>query len=176
MSNYVIINPLVVGDAEDLLELVLTEHDDLSLYFPVTTERMTDRRGAKRYVSELLDRAKAREMFCFVLRDHEEAAPAGMVFLKQFDRSVPKCEIAYFVGSTWRRQGYATFGVIWALDHAFTVLGMRKVFASVDPDNKASIRVLENCGFQLEGLLRSDFRAGDGRLMDVRYYGALREA
>ena len=89
---------------------------------------------------------------------------------------MPKCEIAYFVGSTWRRQGYATFGVIWALDHAFTVLGMRKVFASVDPDNKASIRVLENCGFQLEGLLRSDFRAGDGRLMDVRYYGALREA
>ena len=42
MSNYVIITPLVAADAEGLLHLVLTEHD-LSLYFPVTTERMTAR-------------------------------------------------------------------------------------------------------------------------------------
>ncbi len=174
MSNYVIINPLVADDAEGLLALVQAEQLDLSLYFPVTTTRMTDRRSARRYVGELLERAKAREMFGFVLRDHEDAPPAGMVFLKQFDWGVPKCEIAYFVGSTWRRQGYATFGVIWALDHAFTTLGVRKVFARVDPENQASIKVLEHCGFELEGILRSDFRAGDGRLMDVRYYGVLR--
>lgn len=174
MSNYVIITPLVADDAEPLLKLVSEERTDLSMYFPVTTARLTDRREAKRYVTELLERAKTREMFCFVLRDHEGAEPAGMVFLKQFDWGVPKCEIAYFVGATYRRQGYATFGVIWALDHAFTTLGMHKVYARVDPSNVASIRVLESCGFLQEGLLRDDFRTGDGRLLDVCYYGMVR--
>jgi len=176
MSNYVIINPLVADDAEGLLRLVQAEQADLSAYFPVTTTRMTDRRSARRYVGELLDRAKAREMYAFVLRDHEGAEPAGLVFLKQFDPSVPKCELAYFVGSTWRKQGYATFGVIWAVDHAFSVLGMHKVYARVDPGNTASIKVLERCGFVQEGLLRHDFRSGDGRLLDVRYYGLLNGA
>jgi ribosomal-protein-serine acetyltransferase len=174
MSNYVIITPLVADDAEPLLKLVAEERADLSMYFPVTTARLTDRRAAKRYVTELLERAKAREMFCFILRDHEGGEPAGMVFLKQFDWGVPKCEIAYFVGSTYRKQGFATYGVIWALDHAFTVLGMHKVFARVDPGNKASISVLESCGFQQEGLLRQDFRTGDGRLLDVCYFGMIR--
>jgi ribosomal-protein-serine acetyltransferase len=51
---------------------------------------------------------------------------------------------------------------------------MNKVYARVDPDNIASIRVLESCGFQQEGLLRKDFRTGDGRLLDVCYFGKLR--
>lgn len=174
MSNYVIISPLVADDAEGLLRLIDGERKDLTTYFPVTTSRMTDRRSARRYVSELLDNAKDREVYCFVLRDHEGADPAGAVFLKQLDWSVPKCEVAYFVGRTYRRQGFATFGVIWAVDHAFSVLGLNKVYARVDPDNIASIRVLESCGFLQEGLLRKDFRTGDGRLLDVCYFGKLR--
>ncbi|MBL8001606.1 MAG: GNAT family N-acetyltransferase [Flavobacteriales bacterium] len=174
MSNYVIITPLVADDADGLLGLIAEERDELALYFPVTTARMTDRKSARRYVAELLERAKAREMYAFVLRDHEGAEPSGMVFLKQFDWSVPKCEIAYFVGRTWRRQGYATYGVIWAMDHAFSVLGVHKVYARVDPGNTASIKVLESCGFAQEGLLRHDFRSGDGRLLDVLYFGCLR--
>jgi ribosomal-protein-serine acetyltransferase len=174
MSNYVIITPLVSDDAEGFLRLIEAERDDLTTYFPVTTARMTDHRSARRYVSELLDQAKARTMYCFVLRDHEGGDPAGAVFLKQLDWSVPKCEVAYFVGSTYRRQGFATYGVIWAVDHAFSVLGMKKVYARVDPDNTASISVLESCGFQQEGLLRQDFRTGDGRVLDVCTFGKLR--
>jgi ribosomal-protein-alanine N-acetyltransferase len=64
--------------------------------------------------------------------------------------------------------------VIWAVDHAFSVLGMKKVYARVDPDNTASISVLESCGFQQEGLLRQDFRTGDGRVLDVCTFGKLR--
>ncbi|MBK8612801.1 MAG: GNAT family N-acetyltransferase [Flavobacteriales bacterium] len=175
MSNYVIITPLVSDDADGLLQLINAERIDLATYFPVTTARMTDHRSAKRYVGDLIDKAKSREMFCFILRDHEGGEPAGAVFLKQLDWSVPKCEIAYFVGSTYRRQGFATYGVIWAVDHAFSVLGLDKVYARVDPENKASLSVLESCGFQQEGLLRHDFRTGDGRLLDVCYYGKLRE-
>jgi RimJ/RimL family protein N-acetyltransferase len=51
---------------------------------------------------------------------------------------------------------------------------MKKVYARVDPDNTASISVLESCGFQQEGLLRQDFRTGDGRVLDVCTFGKLR--
>jgi RimJ/RimL family protein N-acetyltransferase len=48
------------------------------------------------------------------------------------------------------------------------------VYARIAPDNPASIRVAEKCGFQHEGLLRKEYRAGNGELMDVLYYGILK--
>jgi RimJ/RimL family protein N-acetyltransferase len=48
------------------------------------------------------------------------------------------------------------------------------VYARVAPDNLASCKVLENCGFQREGLLRQDFRTHDGRLIDLYLYGRLK--
>jgi RimJ/RimL family protein N-acetyltransferase len=49
-------------------------------------------------------------------------------------------------------------GLIWATDHAFSQLGVNKVYARIVPGNLASIRVAEKCGYEREGLLRSDFR------------------
>lgn len=174
MNDSVIITPLVPGDADGLLKLVESERERLRTYFPVTTGRLTDRRAAKRYVAELVDKARERELYCFILRDFEEADPAGAIFLKQFDWSVPKCEIAYFVSEVYKRRGFATLGVIYTMDHAFTALGVNKIFARVDPENTASVRVLNNAGFAQEGRLSHDFRSGDGRLLDVLYFGKVK--
>ncbi|HMC98117.1 MAG TPA: GNAT family protein, partial [Flavobacteriales bacterium] len=96
------------------------------------------------------------------------------VFLKEFDWSIPKCETAYFISSIYERRGITSLGVIWAVDHAFTVLGMEKVYARIAPDNIGSIKVVESCMFQREGLLRRDFRTSDGQLLDVYLYSCLK--
>ncbi len=48
---------------------------------------------------------------------------------------------------------------------------MERVYARVDPENVGSRRVLENCGFLEEGVLRNDFRLPDGKLIDLVIYG-----
>ncbi|MBL8009257.1 MAG: GNAT family N-acetyltransferase [Flavobacteriales bacterium] len=174
MSDSVIIEPVSKADDAGFHRLVGREKGRLLPYFPVTVGRCTDVGATRRYLKELVASAKEGSYFCFVLRDYEGSDPIGALFLKQFDRTVGRCEVAYFIGEAHSGQGYGTLGVMWAVDHAFSRLGMSKVVARIAPDNTASIRVAEHCGFQREGLLRCEFRTGTGELVDLLYYGNLR--
>ena len=174
MSDSVIIEPIVKDDHAGLFRLVNGDRARLHTYFPVTCAHCSDPRSTRSYIKEMLARSKRRELFCFVMRDYEGGDPIGLVFLKEFDWTVPKCETAYFISSIYERKGLTTLGMMWAVDFAFTHLGLEKVFARVVPENIASYRVLEHCGFEREGLLRRDFRASDGSLHDVYVYSVLR--
>lgn len=174
MSDSVIIEQIEKDDFLGLFKLVDSERARLQPYFPVTCAHCSDPRGTRAYIKDMIARAKRREFFCFAMRDYEGGAPIGLVFLKEFDWTVPKCETAYFIGSIYERKGITTMGLMWAVDFAFSRLGMEKVFARVDPENIGSCTVLERCGFEKEGVMRRDFRTADGRLLDLVQYGVLR--
>jgi RimJ/RimL family protein N-acetyltransferase len=63
-------------------------------------------------------------------------------------RLVPRC---------WGR-GLATEGALASIDYGFRVLGLPRVLGLVHPENARSVRVLEKCGFTLDG--------------ELEYYGA----
>lgn len=173
MPDSIIIDPVNKSDDAGVFRLIDSQRLRLQPYFPVTCGRCRDTRGTRVYLKELVARAKAGDMFCFVMRDYEGGDPIGLVFLKEFDRNVQKCEIAYLVHVNYERKGYTTMAVFWAVDHAFSMLGMEKVYARVAPDNVASWKVLENCGFVRDGLLRRDFRMHTGSVVDVYLYSVL---
>ena len=56
-------------------------------------------------------------------------------------------EIGYGVSPEHRGRGYATEAVGAAVSWALRQPGVRRVEAETEPDNKASQRVLEKCGF-----------------------------
>ncbi|MEO8066205.1 MAG: GNAT family N-acetyltransferase [Flavobacteriales bacterium] len=174
MVDSVIIEPITKHDDEGFYRLVHGEFVRLANFFPRTTQRCSDVRSTRKYLKEIVDLSARREFYCFVLREFEGGAPIGAVFLKQFDWSIPKCETAYFVSQPYEKHGLGSMSVIWATDFALSQLGMNKVYARIAPDNIASIRVVEKCGFEREGLIRRDFRSGNGDLMDVVLYGLLR--
>ena len=157
-----------------MFRLVNMERARLQAYFPITCAHCSDPRRTRSYIKDMLARSKRREFFCFVMRDYEGGDPIGLIFLKEFDWTVPKCETAYFISSIYERKGLTTMGLMWTVDHAFTQLGVERVLARVVPENVASYRVLEHCGFEREGLLRHDFRASDGSLHDVYMYSVIR--
>ena len=51
---------------------------------------------------------------------------------------------------------------------------MNKLFIKLSPNNKASQRLAIRSGFQLEGLLRKEFRIETGEIEDIEYYGKLK--
>ena len=174
MIDSVIIEPIGRNDDEGFYRLVESERARLAPFFPVTTGRCSDVRNTRKYIKEMMERAEGRELYCFVMRDYEGGPPIGAVFLKQFDWNIPKCEAAYFISSVYEGHGISTLGLIWATDLAFSTLGVNKVYVRVVPENIASMRVAEKCGFEREGLLRRDFRTATGELVDVYLYGRLR--
>jgi ribosomal-protein-alanine N-acetyltransferase len=84
-----------------------------------------------------------------------------------------RAEIGYWLARPLWGQGIMTAVVRRVCQHAFAELGLAKIIAHVFPENQASARVLEKCGFQQEGYLRRHF-VKDGKLLDARLFALLK--
>ncbi len=71
-------------------------------------------------------------------------------------------------------RGYTTEAVRLLVDYLFGAKKLNRIHLVIVPDNAASTRVAEKCGFQLEGTVRGAFFNG-GRSHDVLLYGLLRD-
>jgi [ribosomal protein S5]-alanine N-acetyltransferase len=78
-------------------------------------------------------------------------------------------EIGYWLGEPYWGQGIATEALGQMSAIAFATQRYRKLFAPVLAPNVASMRVLEKCGYQLEGVLRQEV-CKQGQYFDLYYY------
>ena len=82
-------------------------------------------------------------------------------------------ELGYWLAKPYWGQGLMTAAVRAVCRYAFEVLQVHKLEAKVFDKNTGSWRVLEKCGFKLEGYIREhDYRHGE--FLDDREYGLLR--
>jgi len=64
-------------------------------------------------------------------------------------------EVGYWAPTKFTKQGFTTFAVKLVVTYAFDKLGADRVQVMCDEANVASRRVIEKCGFALEGVLRN---------------------
>ena len=83
-------------------------------------------------------------------------------------------ELGYYLGEPYWGKGYATEAVCQLCDYVFQRTDILRIFAETFAYNKASCRVLEKSGFQLEGVLRSN-AVKNGRILDMKLYSRIRE-
>lgn len=82
-------------------------------------------------------------------------------------------EIGYILRRDRWRQGYAREAVAAVISRTFSSSATRRVMADTDPDNTASVRLLESLGFVREGLLRGEWETHIG-IRDSLILGLLR--
>lgn len=82
--------------------------------------------------------------------------------------------VGYWVGAPFVRRGVGRAAVALAVELAFAQLGLERIEATVQPDNAASIAVLEANGFRTEGWMRA-YLAVQGERRDHLLYALLRE-
>ena len=73
----------------------------------------------------------------------------------------------------WNK-GYATEALCGVVEFAFSHLGLHKIESGCVKENRASSRVLEKSGFQLEGCRRQGFLIGN-QWHDFMIYGILKK-
>jgi RimJ/RimL family protein N-acetyltransferase len=94
--------------------------------------------------------------YVFGVELKEEPGLLGSVGLYVRPEDTDQAMLGYvFRREAWGR-GIATEASRAIVAMAFDVLGLRRVWASCDPDNTGSRRVLEKVGMKIEGLLRGD--------------------
>ena len=80
---------------------------------------------------------------------------------------MPSLELGYFLRSSAYGRGYASDAVRQVVEFGFRTLAARRIWASCDAANDASIRVLERCEFRREATLRNERRNQQGSLRDT---------
>lgn len=97
----------------------------------------------------------------------------GACNLTHVQRTVKQsASLGYWIGEAYARQGFARASVRAASKFAFETLGLHRLEAAVQAENEASIALLEQLGFQYEGVGRGYLKI-NGAWRDHNLYARL---
>ena len=94
----------------------------------------------------------------------------GLVELVEINHIHRRAEFQIIVAPEHQGRGHATTASVAAIEYAFLVLNLYKLFLVVDVDNAAAIHVYRKLGFVQEGVLKQEF------FVNGEYRDALRMA
>lgn len=81
----------------------------------------------------------------------------GLVELIEIDYIHRRSEFQIIIDPQHQNKGYAMIATRMAMDYAFLVLNLYKLYLIVDNDNSKAIHVYEKLGFEVEGVLKHEF-------------------
>ncbi|MEE4407541.1 MULTISPECIES: GNAT family N-acetyltransferase [unclassified Serratia (in: enterobacteria)] len=126
-----------------------------------------------RYIADPLTEAEIRARFeirlpawdkhgeqwlCLVMREKAGGEAVGITGFLPMWLPCRQAEVGYGILPSGHGKGYGKESLRAVLDFGFNACGFHKLTATVTAGNIASRRLLESCGFQLEGTLRDNFR------------------
>jgi RimJ/RimL family protein N-acetyltransferase len=71
-------------------------------------------------------------------------------------------EVGVILRSDAQGKGLTGEALRFVVAHGFEVLGLHRIEADIDPDNAASLRLFERCGFVREAVLRDNWKTHIG--------------
>lgn len=109
----------------------------------------------------------------FLIRREDEML-VGAITLDNIRRGPAQAgTTGYWVGAPHARQGYMREALQALVHHAFTTMDLSRIEAGCLPENTASRRLLEQCGYKYEGVAQSYLQIA-GRWRNHVLYANLR--
>lgn len=103
-----------------------------------------------------------RTRFVFAIIEKQNEKMIGVVEFNIRDEINRNGEIGYIIHPMYWGQGFATEVAKLIVNFSFYELNMHRIYATCDPRNIASSKVLEKIGLTLEGRMRQDLLLKDG--------------
>jgi RimJ/RimL family protein N-acetyltransferase len=163
---------LRAADAAELHAAVVESFEALHAWMPWAQQRpaLAD---IEAFVEKSVRGFAERTSLDYVIVDKTSGAIAGVSGIPRLDWTVPRFEIGYWCRTRFTGRGYITETVRALTALAFERLGAQRVEARCDADNVRSRRVIERCGFHLEGALRAEQRTPSGGLRTTLVFSLL---
>lgn len=158
------LRPLELADADTMAQLANNDKVQINLRdtlpYPYTTEDA---------LTFITDSQHQQPRLYFAIEYNGQFA--GMIGLQLHTGSVLKsAEVGYWIGEPFWGKGIASQVLHSITQLGFSRLQLNRMFAGVFEWNKAGMRVLEKCGYQLEGISYKHIRK-KGQLVDEYWYG-----
>ncbi len=107
--------------------------------------------------------------FQFAIALKETGELIGDCALRMDKEDPGRAEVGFTLARKYQGKGYAFEAVGQVLEFAFADLGLQRIFALTDCENKPSIALLERLSMKREGLLRKNFMWKGERRDEYRY-------
>ena len=159
---------------EEFYNLIEKNKKHIAKTFPVTLENTADLEKTKQFIALSQDKENHNDGYHFYARNIKTNDLIGYLCVKSIHYRISKCELGYFVDEDFQGKGISSKMVSYALDFCFNQLNLNKVFICTSEINLASQRVALKHNFKQEGILRDEFRNGDGELQNTVYFGLLK--
>lgn len=159
---------------EEFYTLIEKNTNHIAKTFPVTLANSDSLAKAKDFLTVNLEKEENKEGFFFFARDTKTNALIGYLCVKTIDYRISKCELGYFIDEDFQGKGITSKMVSNALEFCFGELLLNKVFICTSEINLASQKIALKHNFKQEGILRDEFRNGDGTLQNTVYFGLLK--
>ncbi len=122
-----------------------------------------------------LRRCRRPDTACFLVCRIEDDAVVGVVNVSQiFLGNFRSGYLGYYALEPYARRGYLREGLRLVMRQMFGPLGLHRLEANVQPDNEASMRLVEGLGFRREGYSERYLKVG-GRWRDHVRWAILAE-
>lgn len=155
----------------DLTDLMTVNGDDLvTRHLPYATwQSMADAQAWLERMQRLQSSGTAQQ--CVIIRK-EDHRVIGSCLLFRYEEGSARAELGYVLGRAQWGKGLMREALTGLISHAFNDLALRRLEAEVNPENRASVKLLGRLGFIREGLLRKRWVA-KGEAYDVEIFGLL---
>jgi RimJ/RimL family protein N-acetyltransferase len=127
------------------------------------TEPFTEAHVAPQFEARETDRLAGTSLNLAIVDASDPGKVWGGTSFYDVDLDEDRASVGYWVAHGARGRGVATRTLRLMAGWGFTHLGLARLELTCGPDNVASQRVAEKCGFVREGVLRSHMRFKGGR-------------
>ena len=166
-SKKVFLRPPAGSDFEELADLYRSSKSHFAGFASSHYDRA-------KFDAMLIDSAKDTNAYFLICRIDDEKI-AGTINLSQiFYKGFQNAYLGYQLFAGFTGNGFMADAVSLVLHHAFAELGLHRVEANVQPENKPSIAVLRRNGFAKEGFSRRYLKI-NGRWRDHERWAILKE-
>jgi RimJ/RimL family protein N-acetyltransferase len=111
----------------------------------------------------------AGEWLSLVIEERETGLFVGITGLRCVDFALNRAEVGYLLARNGQGKGFGTESLRAILDWAGPKFQVHKFVALCAKENMGSRRVLEKCGFVLEGIFTDNMKIGDSWIDDCAY-------
>jgi len=152
------LRPFIADDAGTLVKLAGSRDiadTTISIPHPYTPT------AAKSWIVGLPHLYRTGSAIHFVISLTESKQMIGSIALRMIDKNNASAELEFWIGQTWRRQGYVSEAMQKILEFSFNQLELNRIYSYHFTDDLITAQFLSKNGFELEGVLREAVRKAD---------------
>lgn len=147
-----------IDEAEKLLNFELRNRDQFESVSGTRHPEFYTLESRKKMIERSISAYANQSMIRFGIYLLDDETLVGSIALNDvlWSPALLSTYLGYMIDQDYQNKGYATEAIQAMCTYAFETLHLHRIEAGVMPSNRASIKVLEKNGFNLEGLARKN--------------------